>query len=283
MSQVLISGGALSATVTTQGRNGWCGLSRLAHHDYPISWLLSPALTLEHYIGIPMDSPEYIEYEPCYSPRSLDNITSDGCTLRYGAKSCSKVDCSISYRMVPPHYVDVLVRAQTNRAEWPFKSLALFFATIVNAPIYTGVTFTGHDIGVDVKGGNPWIHFNGFASVIGKTVHPAGLNNPELPRPENPPPSYYYSDSSVRFDRAFFFGLVGQMVFAVLFPPSHREVVRFTVNPLAPAFGGPAWDFFWAIKDPTQSRVWELQLRVLWKPFRGPEDVLKEYESYISI
>ena len=34
---------------------------------------------------------------------------------------------------------------------------ALFFATIVYAPIYTGVTFLGFDTGVEVKNGNPWV------------------------------------------------------------------------------------------------------------------------------
>lgn len=54
------------------------------------------------------------------------------------------------------------------------------------------------------------------------------------------PQTYYYADFSARFDEAFFFGTVGTKVFAVFFPTSQRQYVRFVVNPLAPAFGGPA-------------------------------------------
>ena len=71
MTQTPISGGALSATVSSKGKFGWCGLNELTHEDRPISWLLAPALTLEHYLGIPSESPEHIQYEPCESPKHL--------------------------------------------------------------------------------------------------------------------------------------------------------------------------------------------------------------------
>lgn len=282
MNETVITAGALSAKVTTQGKYGWCGLSDLAHKQHNRRWLLSPALTLEHYIGIPLDSSDYIWYEPCESPKLLHNISPDGCMLQYGALKCSQVECAISYQMVAPHYVDVLVEAETNRVEWPMGSLALFFATIIYAPIYTGVTFLGFDKGVEVKSGNPWVHFNGRASVAGRTVHPAGVDKPELRRPENPPQTYYYDDSSVRFEESFFFGNVENMVFAVFFPRSHRETVRFVVNPLADAFGGPAWDFFWVLNDPPQGVKYSLPLRILFKPFVNTEDIQREYELYAT-
>lgn len=122
MNETLISAGELSARVTAQGEYGWCGLSDLIHTRHRRRWHLSPVLTLEHYIGIPPDSPDYIWYEPCESPKSLDSISPDGCTLRYGSLECSKVDCTMSYRMVAPHYVDMLVEAGTARAEWPIGS-----------------------------------------------------------------------------------------------------------------------------------------------------------------
>ena len=110
MNQTVISGGSISASVSSEGKFGWCGLDKLSHADRPISWLLSPVLTLEHYLGIPSESPEHIQYEPCESPKRLSDIVKDGCILHYSPLPCSEVACAISYRMVPPHYIDVQVR-----------------------------------------------------------------------------------------------------------------------------------------------------------------------------
>jgi hypothetical protein len=56
-----IAAGDLQTTVTFEGRYGWCGLTQLAHAAHTGEWLLSPAFTLEHYIGVPLNSPDYIE------------------------------------------------------------------------------------------------------------------------------------------------------------------------------------------------------------------------------
>ncbi len=282
ITQTTISGGALSATVSSKGKFGWCGLNGLNHEDRPISWLLAPALTLEHYLGIPSESPEHIQYEPCESPKYLDDIIENGCTLHYSPLPCSEVTCSISYRMKPPHYIDVRVRVQTKRESWPLGYLALFFATIVDAPVYTGVTINGFDEQAELTRENPWVFFNGYGRDSGRTAHPADVNKPELERHESDRDGYYYDDSSIRFDRPLFFGTIDGMVFGLMFPSKNRENVRFTVNPLAAAFGGPAWDFFWVIPDPVPGQTWELPLRVIWKPFQSRDDMLREYQVYDS-
>ena len=72
------------------------------------------------------------------------------------------------------------------------------------------------------------------------------------------------------------------MVYALLFPPSQRQYIRFVVNPLAPAFGGPAWDFLWIIPSPQAGRRYRLAMRVLLKPWRGADDILAAYRTYAS-
>lgn len=281
MTATTISAGELSAIVETDGANGWCGLRQFAHSASPAPWLLSPALTLEHYIGVPPDAPEYVQYEPCYSRKSLRDVRPDGCALRYHPTACSETACNIVYRIAPPDAVDVSIEATTSRQSWPLGSLALFFATIVSAPIYTGVTFRGYD-GIRHADANGWMHFNGHADTPGRVVHPSGLANPELGRPQPAPPTYYYADSSARFDEAFFFGTVGSMAFAVFFPASQRQYVRFVVNPLAPAFGGPAWDFLWVIPSPSPGKRYGLKMRVVLRPFGGMDGVLAAYRDYVG-
>lgn len=143
------------------------------------------------------------------------------------------------------------------------------------------MTFRGYDNARHPKA-SPWIHFNGHAEIPGRVVHPSGLPSPGLGRPQPPPPTYYYADSSVRFDEPFFFGTVGDLSYAVLFPASQRQYVRFVVNPLAPAFGGPAWDFFWVIPSPQAGQRYRLKMRVLLKPSLGAEGTLGAHRGYVS-
>ncbi len=70
------------------------------------------------------------------------------------------------------------------------------------------------------------------------------------------------------------------MVFATVFRPENKGDIRFVVNPLAPAFGGPAWDFLWTIPMPQVGKIYELSYRSLLKPFASADDILLEYERF---
>ncbi len=282
MKQAALQAGDFKVVVDADGKFGWCGLSQIEHEKYPKKWLLSPAFTLEHYIGIPLDSEEYVEYEPCYSDKQLEDVTSNRCRLRYEPSSCSQIEFTVDYQVIAPHYIDVTMTMKTSRQEWPLNHVALFFATIVNAPIYTGITLLGDDELVETAHQNRWIHFNGIAAKQGKTAHPVDVKQPELPRTPNAPDAYFYSDSSIRFEQPFFYASVDEMVFAVMFRPEDRERIRFTVNPLAPAFGGPAWDFIWNIPEPAPDREYAISFRGMFKPFLGQDDVLSEYDTFIA-
>ena len=282
VSQVEISAGEIQATVNSEGKFGWCGLRKLTHRSYNNEWLLSPAFTLEHYIGVPFEAEEYIDYEPCSSSKVLEAISPEACILRYEPMKCSEIKCSLSYRLLAPHYIDIMAEVKTNRKEWPFAYVALFFATIVKAPLYSGINFPGKDLARQIKGDNRWIHFNGQAAQAGRVAHPEGVQHPELPRPTNPPDTYYYSDSSVRFELPFFYAHVENMAFMVMFRPSDKDRVRFVVNPLAPAFGGPAWDFFWIIQNPSPEQKYLLPFRTMFKPFVSMQDIFEEYKTFTT-
>ncbi len=282
MNRVDVGAGVLRAVVSLEDPSGWCGFENVQHQRFRGDWLLSPAFTLEHYIGVPLSAADYIEYEPCVSPKRLQPVDGSRCVLYYAPLACSQVECTLHYQMTAPHYFDVVAQVRTQRAEWPLGFLALFFATIVKAPTYSGINFIGEDLNTPVKGDNRWLHFNGYASHNGRTVHPSGLQRPELVRPDNSPQTYYYDDSSARFDAPFFYAHVQNMGFATVFRPQDKERVRFVVNPLAPAFGGPAWDFFWIIDRPTPGQTYTLTFRGVFKPFVSATDMLREYEGFVQ-
>ena len=97
VSQIEIRAGDIRATINSEDKLGWCGLRKLKHIRYDKEWLLSPALTLEHYLGIPFEAEDYIDYEPCLSPKHLEAISSEACMLRYESLKCSQIKCNLSY------------------------------------------------------------------------------------------------------------------------------------------------------------------------------------------
>ena len=119
-----------------------------------------------------------------------------------------------------------------------------------------------------------------MATQQGKTVHPANCEHPELPRTPDAPNTYFYSDASIRFAQPFFYAPIDNMAFGLMFRPEDAEQVRFTVNPLAPAFGGPAWDFMWNIVEPVAGQTYTLSFRSFFKLFMGSNDILQEYDSF---
>ena len=279
MPNVLIRNGMLSGEVCTEGGHGWGGLSDLKYNDKRENCFLSPVLTPVFYFGVPMAEDGFQEYEPCDSKKTIENISKEGCTLKSHPMPCSQVTSSITYEMVEPYYIDVTLNLKTQRSDWPFDVLVATFSTIVRAPIYSGIILEGQDGGKQVKGGNRWVNFNGMQ---GKIAHPARVDSPEIIDPEQRKKIYHYTDSSVRFDRPFFYGSIEEMVFACFFPLSAREQIRFTVNPLAGAFGGPAWDVFWIIDSPSIATEYEMKFRTVFKPFEGANDILNEYETYLA-
>ena len=76
------------------------GAARQRHAASSTDWLLSPAITLEHYIGVPPDAPEYIQYEPCYSQ---GYCATSGPMAIYRPTPCAETTCDITYKVTTPH------------------------------------------------------------------------------------------------------------------------------------------------------------------------------------
>jgi hypothetical protein len=86
--------------------------------------------------------------------------------------------------------------------------------------------------------------------------------------------------SGYRYDQPFYFGRFHNMALAFFF--DSREVIRLTQSPTGGGSANPAWDFQWLIPDPVTEKVYNFRARMVYKPFKGNEDILDEYYKWIQ-
>ena len=95
---------------------------------------------------------------------------------------------------------------------------------------------------------------------------------------------FVYGYSQQRFSEPFYFGRIRHMVLAFFFDNSDN--IRFTISPVGggvsilPGRSCPAWDWLWLIPHARAGRTYTLRVRMLYKPFRGEEDILAEFTRW---
>jgi len=95
---------------------------------------------------------------------------------------------------------------------------------------------------------------------------------------------FVYGYSQQRFSEPFYFGRIRHMVLAFFFDNSDN--IRFTISPVGggvsilPGRSCPAWDWLWLIPHARAGRTYTLRARMLYKPFRGEEDILAEFTRW---
>ncbi len=89
-----------------------------------------------------------------------------------------------------------------------------------------------------------------------------------------------------RFTKPFYFGKAARdMLLLLMFDRARTEVdeVRFSLFKFKLARKPrPAWDFQYVIRKVEAGREYGFRGRLVWRKFVGPEDCLKEYETWIA-
>ncbi|MFH1071070.1 MAG: hypothetical protein V1794_15735 [Candidatus Glassbacteria bacterium] len=104
-------------------------------------------------------------------------------------------------------------------------------------------------------------------------VWPEGWDDPSF---------WWYKRHDRGFDEPFFYGRFDDQVVIWVF--DQPKMLRFFLSPigggpsLIPGLTSPAWDFEWIIpkKDYEVGRTYKFRCRIIYKPYEGDEDVLKE-------
>lgn len=86
--------------------------------------------------------------------------------------------------------------------------------------------------------------------------------------------------SEYEYQKPFYYERFHNMVLAFMFHPG--EGIRFSQSPTGGGDVNPAWDFQFIVPDFEVGKKYSFQARVMYKEFKGPDEVLAEYELWDS-
>ncbi|HZP80966.1 MAG TPA: hypothetical protein VFB21_04955 [Chthonomonadaceae bacterium] len=177
-----------------------------------------------------------------------------------------------------PYYVDceATVTLQ-NRVSGPY--LLQSWASYINSPEDGDIYFR--------HAGN-WVRAHSPQHGVEATYAPASLKDIEDDlrhlTPEERKNNFVYGYSQQRFTEPFYYGRIRNMALAFFFDTA--DAIRFAISPsgggtsILPGKSCPAWDWLWLIRDAQPGKPFTLRMRMVYKAFVSPEDILDEFTRW---
>lgn len=257
-------------------RNRYNGIAELLHPSASGN-LFVPSyagFNLEHFFG-----GDFLEelFEPREHPMVLWKVDDQTVKLYQPPDSRSKVESTHTFRMVPPHYIDIEV-------ELTYHDLTLFrhgyagtfWASYINKPESKSMHFWGtHKERPEPHWAEWYSPRHGYQSTH---LHVDDVFEPFFVDNFNTTLANHFSD--FRYIDPFYYGIRQCMVFAIFF--DRTEGVRFSQSPTGGGEGNPAWDHYFLIRDPKVGQPYSYRGRLMYKPYVSAEDIRTEYQAWRS-
>jgi hypothetical protein len=266
-----------NAAISPDHRAGYNGIAQL-YYDHQHSGVFVPAyagFNLEHIFG--GDSLQQL-FEPRQHPMTLYRKSDDEVLLYQERTPLSSVESLTTFKVVPPHYIDVSFQCIFHDQVF-FKHgyAGLFWASYINHPddrkiYFRGITKSRTDDERLIEG---WSDEHGVAS-----THKAREDVRDFYFAENFNATLASNFSENLYTEPYFFGRYGSMVVAYLFDA--KEVIRFSQSPTGGGDLNPAWDFQYLVPSPTIGKKYGFKARLIFKPFVSDEDVHDEYTNWMK-
>lgn len=252
------------------------GISELRHKDQD-STLFVPfyaGFNLEHVFGGDVLDPLF---EPREHPMELKKISKREVTLHQDALLLSHVEMMTTFKMVPPHYIDVAVKYIIRDASFFRHGYAgLFWASYINRPQDKRIFFPGH-----ARGGNGSKWIGAYSPEHGyKSGHLEAGDDYEMYAAPDFNVTLASHNSDYVYDAPFYYGRFHNMVFACLFDVPEGQILRFAQSPTGGGETNPAWDFYILNPDFETGKEYSFNVRLIYKPFVSGEDIREEYRNW---
>jgi hypothetical protein len=232
-------------------------------------------LNLEHLLdGRDIADPDEY-FEPRRHPMDLEQIDEYTVQLHQMATPTMKVQSLTTFALREPYYLDTEFRVVLREDVLAHDYLLCFWASYLNQPADNAIYLLGRRR--DERAGEGWLRFSSPAHNDHSTVCSTGAE-PELPRQLVSRDSLAFNYSELAFTRPFYYGLRGEMVYAIMF--DRTESVRFTHSPTGGGQGNPAWDFQLVINHCAVDREYVMRARVVYTRWVDQDDILREYERW---
>ncbi len=194
------------------------------------------------------------------------------------------VESTATFRLREPHYIDyhysvVFLEEGVAREEY----VELSWCNYMNAVVDPAIYFVS-----DGRWVREYSTLHGYKAMHYPTDLPRSMweRRPieEYVKMGRPVP-FHWSRSETTFDLPLYYGRVHKMVYLVMF--DHYLDWRFFTSPtggggnfLGPGYHNPAWDWSWIITEPKPGVRYECNVRLVYKPYEGDQDVLEEYSKW---
>lgn len=239
-------------------------------------------LNLEHYFdGRPRLSDGNLFFEPRVAPMTFARIDGRTAELHQPATPFFNVESWTRFEINGPNYVDMQFRCIPRKDVFQGGFFGVFWASYIHAPEDKSIYFLAAGSSLDKP---QWVQLCTQKHGTDSSVR-SGDDTLELPFAE-PGDLLYANPSPLRFTEPFFYGRVRDHVLIYMFKPG--PVVRFAHSPSG---GGttasgddtnPAWDFQLIVPQYEIGKEYGLTLRLVYKPWAGRADVLKEARKYLG-
>lgn len=254
-------------------RAGYNGIAELLHtaQDSTPFVPLYAGFNLEHIFG--GDSLAEL-FEPRRHPMTVFS-DGDAAILYQPTTPLSGAESRLVFRLVPPHYVDVVFQVRLSDTSFFRHGYAgFFFASYIQAPRDKRITFRGRDKGqAEVR----WIEAASSAHGS-ESTHVAHAGDRPLFFAPNFNATLANHFSGFEYEEPFYFGRFHDMALAFFFDSS--EIIRFSQSPTGGGEANPAWDFQYLIPDPVPGRTYSFRARLVYKPYQSAEDIGEEYLTW---
>jgi len=250
------------------------GIASLVHSASPGNLFVPDyaGFNLEHFFG-----GERLEelFEPREHSMILSQIDSRTVQLHQPPSPRSKVETNQIFKVVPPHSIDIQVRAVLgDLTHFPHGYAGLFWASYIHRPENRAVFFWGRS----QEDPTPrWIEaFSEVHGVKSSHLYAEDRFQPFYSADFNVTLANHFSD--FQYLEPCYFGRSGKMVFAVFFDRS--EGIRFSQSPTGGGGKNPAWDHHFLIRNPEVGKEYGYRARVVYKPFISNEDIRAEFSEW---
>ena len=252
------------------------GIASLRHNDCPNIEAFSRAGLNYEYLFAGNNSP-LNGAVPREGPFPLTEQGNKLVLTRRKEDSPREVAVTVSYEVVPPHYIDFEVKCRFHNLNYFQEGqwAGLFFASYMASTNTSDINFLTAD---------GWRNTSSIP--LGRTI--ASDNPLDLSYDINDPTlglNMPY-DVNLKALKPFYYGLISQgdkkMIYEIMFEFLRKgnEEVRFSIWKWQ-AFT-PAWDFLWIINKPELNKDYVLKGRVVWKPFISQDDTIQEYKNWLK-
>jgi hypothetical protein len=173
-----------------------------------------------------------------------------------------------------PHIVDMHFRCRARQHVFHFGTIALFWASYINAP---------QDKSIYFRHGRLWHQLCTQTHNDESTVrHPS--DRILLRFAEGYPNALYRHFSPLRYDEPFYCGYFREMVMILMF--DRIAGIRFTHSPSGGGVNqerqstNPAWDFQFLIPNYEVNKEYHFRARLAYRPRCSRDEILREVEAW---